>query len=131
MAKANIAEQVAGKNRANVFASLMQNYQQLDKVYQMVGESAGSAQKEQEAYINSISGKLNTFKETVKATWINVTDTNGIKSLLTGASDVVGGLNNIIKTFGAMPTVIMSVVGAMTIFNTKFRESMTIYQPSF
>ncbi|OOM82119.1 phage-related minor tail protein [Clostridium puniceum] len=129
--KANLSEEIAGKNRANVFAGLMQNYQQLDKVYQMVGQSAGSAQKEQESYINGISGKLNTFKETVKATWINLTDTNGIKSLLTGTTNVVGGLNDIIKTFGAMPTVIMSVVGAMTIFNTKFRESMTIYQPSF
>ncbi|BCZ47589.1 hypothetical protein psyc5s11_36560 [Clostridium gelidum] len=128
--KANLSEEIAGKNRANVFASLMQNYQQLDKVYQMVGQSAGSAKNEQESYMNSISGKLNTFKETVKAVWLNLGNSDGIKSLLSGSANVVGGLNNIIKTFGAMPTVIMGVVGAMTLFNTKFRESMTIYQPT-
>lgn len=126
MSKANLAEKVAGKNRANVFASLMQNYEQLDKVYKSAGNSAGSAETEQNAYMDSISGKLNTFKETVKATWLSLTDSNGIKSLLSGSANVVGGLNNIIKTFGAMPTIIMAVVGAMTIFNAKFRENINI-----
>lgn len=124
--KASIAEEVAGKQRANVFASIMQNYQQLDKVYQTVSKSAGSAQKEQEAYMNSISGKLNAFKETWKATWLNLIDSNGLKNLLTGATSLVGGLNTIIQKFGTMPTVIMSVTGAMTVFNAKFRESINL-----
>lgn len=64
--QALLAENVAGKTRANVFASIMQNAKQLDKVYESLQNSAGSAEEEQARYMDSISGKLNAFSESVK-----------------------------------------------------------------
>lgn len=131
MDKSKLLDETAGKQQSKVMASIIQNASQLPKIYETLKSSSGSAEQEQARFMDSISGKLNAFKETVKAVWLNLGNSNGIKSLLSGATSVVGGLNNIIKAFGVMPATIMVVTTALSLFNAKFRESMSIYQPTF
>jgi TP901 family phage tail tape measure protein len=126
MTKAKLLDETAGKQQAKVMASILQNASQLPKIYETLKNSAGSAEKEQARYMDSISGKLNAFKESIKAIWLNLSDSSAIKSILSGATSGVNGLNTLIQKFGAMPTVIMGVVGAMTIFNSKFRENVNL-----
>ncbi len=131
MDKAKILDETAGKNQAKVMASILQNAEKLPVIYETLKNSAGSADKEQARFMDSLNGRLNALKESTKAIWINLTDTNSLKNILSGSTSVVNGLNGMIQKFGAMPTVIMSVVGAMTVFNAEFRKSMSSYQPTF
>ena len=125
--QALLAENVAGKTRANVFASIMQNAKQLDKVYESLQNSAGSAEEEQARYMDSISGKLNAFSESVKKIWIDSINTDTVKNIIDMGTTFVNIFDGVINTVGVLPTTITAVTGALTIFNEKFRESTTIF----
>lgn len=125
--QALLAENIAGKTRANVFASVMQNAEQLDEVYQSLQNSAGSAEEEQARYMDSISGKLNAFSESVKKIWIDSINTDTIKNIIDTGTAFVNIFDGVINTVGVLPTTITAVTGALTIFNEKFRESTTIF----
>lgn len=125
--QALLAENIAGKTRANVFASVMQNAEQLDEVYQSLQNSAGSAEEEQARYMDSISGKLNAFSESVKKIWIDSINTDTIKNIIDTGTTFVNIFDGVINTVGVLPTTITAVTGALTIFNEKFRESTTIF----
>lgn len=125
--QALLAENVAGKTRANVFASIMQNAEQLDEAYTKLQNSAGSAEEEQARYMDSISGKLNAFSESVKKIWIDSINTDSVKNIIDVGTSFVTVFDEMINTIGVLPTTITAVVGALTIFNTKFRESTTIF----
>lgn len=105
----------------------MQNAEQLDEAYTKLQNSAGSAEEEQARYMDSISGKLNAFSESVKKIWIDSINTDTIKNIIDTGTAFVNIFDGVINTIGVLPTTITAVVGALTIFNTKFRESTTIF----
>lgn len=125
--RALLTEEIAGKNRANVLSSILQNAEQLDKVYESLQNSAGSAEEEQARYMDSISGKLNAFSESVKKIWIDSINTDTIKNIIDMGTTFVNIFDGVINTVGVLPTTITAVTGALTIFNEKFRESTTIF----
>lgn len=125
--QALLAENVAGKTRANVFASIMQNAEKLDEAYTKLQNSAGSAEEEQARYMDSISGKLNAFSESVKKIWIDSINTDAVKNIIDMGTTFVNIFDGVINTVGVLPTTITAVTGALTIFNEKFRESTTIF----
>lgn len=125
--RALLTEEIAGKNRANVLSSILQNAEQLDKVYESLQNSAGSAEEEQARYMDSISGKLNAFSESVKKIWIDSINTDTVKNIIDMGTTFVNIFDGVINTVGVLPTTITAVTGALTIFNEKFRESTTIF----
>lgn len=125
--RALLTEEIAGKNRANVLSSILQNAEQLDKVYESLQNSAGSAEEEQARYMDSISGKLNAFSESVKKIWIDSINTDAVKNIIDMGTTFVNIFDGVINTVGVLPTTITAVTGALTIFNEKFRESTTIF----
>lgn len=114
--QALLLEKVAGKNRANVLASLLQNSEQLDAVYQKTAESAGSAKKEQEAYMNSIEGKLNALSEKAKALFLNFINSDMIKGIVDGGSAVIDVLIGMTETFGSLGTSVGVLTTAFLLF---------------
>jgi len=46
------------KNRSNIAASILQNPEMLEEVYESSKKSAGSAQQELDKYLDSITGKV-------------------------------------------------------------------------
>lgn len=101
----------------------MQNAEQLENAYNTLKDSAGSAEKEQEAYMDSLSGRINTLKESFTAITMQMVNSDFLKDFISGLTTGVNAVSGFIDTFGAMPTTITAVVGALTIFNNKFRES--------
>lgn len=101
----------------------MQNAEQLENAYNTLKDSAGSAEKEQEAYMDSLSGRINALKESFTAITMQMVNSDFLKDFISGLTTGVNAISGIIDTFGAMPTTITAVVGALTIFNNKFRES--------
>lgn len=94
-------------------------------------DSNGSALKENAIYMDSASAKINEFKESLKEIWINTIDSSAIKGVVEGGTAILNIFNKMTTTFGTFPTVIGTVVAGLTLFNAKFREMQTAYQPTF
>lgn len=88
-----LVETLAGKNRANIAASILQSPDLLKKVYAEVQNSAGSAEKELNSYLESISGKMEKLQNAWQELWFNFIDSDTVK----GVVDVLTSLANILE----------------------------------
>lgn len=103
----------------------MQNASQLENAYETLKDSAGSAEKENQAYIDSLSGRINALKASLDKISMQMMDSDFLKGFISTLTTGVNAVSGFIDTFGAMPTTVTAVVGALTIFNSKFRESIS------
>ena len=129
--KANISESVAGKQQANVFASLMENSKDLEKMKEMADKSAGSAMQENERFVNSLQAKINSLKDSWQATTGLFVNTDFLKGVLDGAAKGLNVVKNLLHNFGALPTIIGTATAALTIFSDSFRTKMEGILPYF
>lgn len=124
--QALLLEEIAGKNRSNVLSAILQNAEQLENAYDALKDSAGSANAEQEAYMDSLEGKLNALKESFTGVSMQMIDSDMFKGLIDGATLGVTAVSKLMETFGSFPTVVTGVTGAVTILNKSFRENLEI-----
>lgn len=120
--KALILQEVAGKHQANVLASLLSNAKDLDKIYEDSKNSAGSAYLENQRFMDSINGRLNALKENAKGIFLDLSNTDFLKGIISGINRGVSALRGLIKEFGAIPSVISLASASMTTLNTQFRK---------
>ncbi len=101
-----LSEGLAGKTQAAVFQSLMQNWGTVRKMQQEYkdGMMVGSAEKENLAYLDSIQGKWNTLKESMKALVTNNVTQSFVKGLLDGATKIVQVIEKITNSLGTIGT---------------------------
>lgn len=118
-------EILGGKLRGNIVSAILSNVSELQRAYDLANDSAGSAMNEFEKYQDSIQYSVDRLKEQINGLYTSFIGSDFLKSLTEGTASTIGAIQNIINTFGVMPTTITAVVGALTIFNAKFRESVT------
>ena len=106
-----LLETIAGKNRSNIAASILQNGEMLRSVYQDAQNSSGSAQKELDSYLDSIDGRMTQLENRAQEFWYKVIDSDTIKNGITLLTDLLELGTNIVDTFGVLPTI-MAGVGA-------------------
>ena len=94
-----LSESISGKQQATVFQALMQNYKAFDKIRSEFanGEHFGSAEKENEQYVNSLDGKLNKLKETWLDTFTTIANSDLIYSLLDGLNNISDVINKLVN----------------------------------
>lgn len=115
-----LLETIAGKNRSNVAASILQNSKLLADVFKSSSQdSAGSAQQELDKYLDSIEGKITRLTNRVQEFWSAAINSEFIKDAIDFLSEVVQLGTNIIETFGTLPVVLGSAAGIFSIFNKK------------
>lgn len=132
--QAALLETIAGKTRANQVAALLNNWSQAEKALENSLNSAGTAAKENEVYLDSIEGKIVQLKATaqglsndlINSSWIKgFVDT--INTILTGLDSVTEGLEkfsenfdkktNVSKyfdTWKSVPSILTAVTAALT-----------------
>ena len=94
--QSKILEDLAGKNRANALASLLNNKDMLEDVYeQATNNYQGSAQNELNTYLDSIEAKTTKIKESWSQLWQSEGTTNTFKGLLDIGNGAVGLLNGL------------------------------------
>lgn len=99
-----ITEAIGGKRYYNVFTALIQNYDMYEGMLNKVKNSAGSADKEVAAMMDSWSKKLEKLKSTWTELVNNTISENFIKGLLdagTGALKFAGNLENLAMMAGS------------------------------
>lgn len=111
-----LVEQLAGKNRANIAASILQSPELLKQVYEEVKESSGSAQKELNSYLDSISGKLTTLKNTWQELWFNFIDSSTVKGVVDVLNDLAKILEKITTFAKPMGTISALIGGMISVF---------------
>lgn len=104
----------------------MQNAEQLENAYNTLKDSAGSAEKENQAYVDSLSGRINALKASLDKISMQMMNSDFLKGFISTLTTGVNAVSGFIDTFGAMPTMVTTVVTAMTLFNSKFREQVNL-----
>lgn len=111
-----LLETIAGKNRSNIAASILQNGDMLRSVYEDAQNSKGSAENELNAYLDSVDGKFQQLQNRAQEFWYNVIDTTTVKSVLDFTTDLTDGASKFFKLvekhlptiLGAIATIIAS-----------------------
>lgn len=88
-----IALTQAGANQTSNFVALMDNFDAALKAEATAMESAGSAARENAAYMESLEAQTTQLKATFQDFANNVIDKELVSSILTLANDVLGALN--------------------------------------
>lgn len=108
--QASLLEAIAGKRQSNIVAAALTNYERLDDVLQMSIDSMGSARAEQEEYAKSIQYSIDTLKAAYQDFADSVINSDFVKNLLKTAQSFLEVLTTIIDEFGALPTLLTSIV---------------------
>ena len=106
-----LLEMMAGKNRSNILASVLQSPDVLEKAYSYALDSDGSAMRENEAYLESIEAHLAQLKNAWDSLWINEHN----REVITFFLDLAKAILEAVDKFGVLNTVL---VGGGGIFAT-------------
>ena len=114
--KASLLEQVAGKNRANVVSGMLDNWKDAQDAAKTAAESAGSATKENETYLDSINGKISQFTATFEKLSKDVLDSDLIKFFIELATHIANLADEAVKlvdNIELIPTAIGGIGAAL------------------
>ncbi len=108
--QANILEMVGGKRNANVVSSLLENFDVAARSLETSAQSAGSALKENEIYLESISGKLQAFSATFQSLSSHLIDTGLVKGIISIGTGLLEAVDYLAALQALFPITIGSVI---------------------
>lgn len=106
-------EKLAGKNRSNALAAMLQNYKQIDNVLNSIEESEGSALEENAHIVDSIQGRITILQTSAENFWQTFIDTDTIKNGVSALTELLNILTKIINTTGSTPIIGAAITGAL------------------
>ena len=122
-----LLETIAGKNRANIAASILQNGDMLRSVYEDAQNSEGSSEKELNSYLDSIDGKLQQLTNRAQEFWFKVIDSETIKNGIDLLSTLLKGATDFVDTVGLLPTIFTTISGYLGSKNLGWQTKMTLW----
>lgn len=84
-----LGEKIAGKNQITVLQALLQNWESVSVAIGNAEEAAGSAEREQQAYLNSLTGAVEQFHNAVNNLYMTAVNSNLIKSFVQFGTQIV------------------------------------------
>ena len=103
------AELASGKRQVNVFNAIVQQIADVDKAIEQSKDSLGSAANENEIYRQSVEGLRNELKNEFQSVSKKVINSDWIKDVLSGATDLLKVFENIIE----QDTIVGSSIGVL------------------
>lgn len=98
VSQAALTEKLAGKTRSNALQAILTNFDTAEKAYQTAENSAGSAMRENEKYLDSIAGKMAKISASFQELSNAVLDADWVKPLLDGINNILDGVSDLFKT---------------------------------
>jgi hypothetical protein len=111
-----LIEELAGKNRSNIISAILSNPDILEQVKSTSENSAGSALREQEIQLESIEGRMATFKAQAEEFWTSFIDTDVVKGAISFGTDVLDVVTKLTK---AVPSLTTAFSGLVALMSTK------------
>jgi len=116
VSQANVLELLFGKRQANIGAAILSDFSVVENSYNTALNSSGSAEKENQRYLDSIQGKLNQLSATFQSLSENVLDSNLVKFVL----DVLNGILKVADSMAKIKVLIPAIAaGWALIANNK------------
>lgn len=112
-AQAYITATLAGKNRADVLNALMQNWEGVQSAMEDATNSLGSADKEMEAYYDSIEAHIQSFNNAFQELSNNFIESNLVKGIV----DIGTFIIDLIDDLGGLQIVLLEILGIIVAFN--------------
>lgn len=119
-----LLELIAGKHRASAISALLNNGEEIEKVYATSIASAGSAQKEYDKFLRSSEASLNTFKASLIEAYQSVFNGSTTKAILDSGSAVLNLVNSLgIIEKSLKGLLVIGAVKGITKLSIAFRAS--------
>ena len=101
-----LLEMLAGKNRSNILASILQSPETLRDAYESsLNDSAGSAQEELNKYLDSIEGKIAKFQNEAQEFWHNLISSETVKNVIDAGTTIMDILGKVADVLGEIGTL--------------------------
>ena len=113
--RANVTEMLGGKRNANAVAAVLSQFEIAEKSMKDAANSAGSAAKENEVYLSSITGKLAQFDSAFQQLSQDLLDSSLIKFFVDFATATVDIADGAVKAAGALPTLTAAISGVLSV----------------
>lgn len=128
--RADLLETLFGKNRANQGAAVIQAFQsgQVQKAYQATLNAEGSAQAEQSRWKESMQAKIQEFQAQFQELSQVVLDSDFLKGLIDGGTDLLGVLTQVIDKFGILKTLFTTIGGGWLTKNGFGKRDAALYK---
>lgn len=110
--KAYYTELIAGKNRAQVAAAILNNFSTAIQATETAYNSAGSAAIENAKVLDSIQGKL----QDVKAEFEALASDGGLNDVIKGTLSLTAGLLKLINTLGGLKGILVGFLAYLILF---------------
>lgn len=114
--KQAVAEKLAGKTQMNVLLSAISNYKQIEKAYDTAVNSAGSAQREQENYAQSVQYSIDRVKASLEELAYDTLNSKFLKSVIEVGNSVIQILDEIIEKANGLPIIFSSLASGIMSF---------------
>lgn len=113
--KADLTEIMFGKNRANQGVAIIQAFQsgQIQKAYQAAQNSAGSAQEEQNKWLDSIEAKTNQVKSSLESLSTTIMNDKVVKFVIDNLTAIISGTDDLIKNTTTLPVLLTAATTAL------------------
>lgn len=115
--KASLLETIAGKNRASEVAALLNNWEQVRSAMQAATDAEGTASAENEKYMQSLQGHLDTLTAVWQALSNSFLSSDFLSGALEGLTSFLSGLDAVINKVGVLPTLIGGITAALSVKN--------------
>lgn len=113
--RANVTEMLGGKRNANAVAAVLSQFEIAEKSMKDAAKSAGSAAKENEVYLSSITGKLAQLDSAFQQLSQDLLDSSLIKFFVDFATATVDIADGAVKAAGALPTLTAAISGMLSV----------------
>ena len=113
--RANVTEMLGGKRNANAVAAVLSQFEIAEKSMNDAANSAGSAAKENEVYLSSITGKLAQLDSAFQQLSQDLLDSSLIKFFVDFATGAVDLADGAVKAAGALPTLTAAISGVLSV----------------
>lgn len=115
--RASLLETIAGKNRASEVAALLNNWEQVRSAMQAATDAEGTASAENEKYMQSLQGHLDTLTAVWQALSNSFLSSDFLSGALEGLTSFLSGLDAVINKVGVLPTLIGGITAALSVKN--------------
>lgn len=114
--QAQLLETIGGKRGAQSLASILSNFDEVERAMAEMEDAAGSADAEMEIIQDSIEYKLNALKQTWVGTLQTLVDRGDFGNIIDGLTKVSEGISFVTSNLGLLKT---AIIGIGTVAGTK------------
>ena len=125
--KSALLEAIAGKMQSNIVASILNNSEMLESVFEQASNSAGSAMQEQERWATSLEAKYGRIEAMFESISSKVFDSESLKSIMDGLANILEFVDKIVGKGQGLTLLGASIGGILGASGNGFVNAKTTF----